>query len=196
MTDVAEDAKARLHDSLRSARETNLSKLEGLSEYDLRRPLTPTGTNLLGALRHLTGIEHAYLGETFGRALPPRPQPEGWEDELWHNGDMWVRPSESSESILDAYKQSCDHADDTIRMLDLDSRGSVPHWPEGNSTTLGAMIVLVLAEECRHGGHIDVVREMIDGRAGADHADFGDTTRWREYVAKVQAAADLFAHQS
>jgi hypothetical protein len=58
------------------------------------------------------------------------------------------------------------------------------------------MIVLVLAEECRHGGHIDVVREMIDGRAGSDYADFGGTTEWREYVAKVQAAADLFANKS
>jgi hypothetical protein len=108
--------------------------------------MTPTGSNLLGILRHLSGIEHAYLGETFGRSLPPQPLPEGWDEELWHNGDMWVRPSESSESILDSYKQSCTHADDTIRTLDLDSPGSVPHWPKGNKTTLGAMIVRVLAK--------------------------------------------------
>jgi hypothetical protein len=98
-TEIAMDLKSRLHDSLHGARETTLSKFEGLTEYDLRRPLTPTGSNLLGILRHLGGIEHAYLCEAFGRALPPPPLPDDWEDELWHNGDMWVRPTESSEAV-------------------------------------------------------------------------------------------------
>jgi hypothetical protein len=42
------DPKANLHRYLQAAREALLWKLEGLAEYDLRRPLTPTGTNLLG----------------------------------------------------------------------------------------------------------------------------------------------------
>jgi hypothetical protein len=78
-------------------------------------------------------------------------------------------------------------------MLDLNASGSVPHWPEGNRTTLGSMITLALGEECRHGGHIDVVRELIDGRGGTDQAEFGDTQKWRQYVEKLQAAADVFA---
>jgi hypothetical protein len=191
------DLKARLHDSLHRARETTLSKFEGLTEYDLRRPLTPTGSNLLGILRHLGGIEHAYLCEAFGRALPPPPLPDDWEDELWHNGDMWVRPTESSEAVLGWYREACEHADQTIRMLDFDSPGEVSHWEDGNkATTLGDMMVIVLGEECRHGGHVDVVRELIDGRAGSDYADFGDPDKWREYVAKVQTAADLYADKS
>jgi hypothetical protein len=117
------DLKSRLHNSLRSARQTNLSKLEGLTEYDLRRPLTPTGSNLLGILRHLGGIEHAYLCETFGRPLPPPPLPEGWEDELWHNGDMWVRSTESSAAIVTWYHEACEQADHTIQLLDLDRLG-------------------------------------------------------------------------
>lgn len=191
MSDATDDVKTALHDALRRARESNLSKLEGLSEYGVRRPMTPTGTNLLGVVKHLCGIEHGYLGETFGRTLPDLIPID--EDELWNSGDMWARPDESSDYIIGSYQRACAHADETIQMLDLDASGSVPHWPEGNRTTLGSMITLVLGEECRHGGHIDVVRELIDGRGGTDQSDFGDTEKWRQYVAKLQAAADVFA---
>ncbi|WP_428966041.1 mycothiol transferase [Micromonospora fluostatini] len=51
MTDL--DAKANLHRYLREAREALLGKLDGLSEYDVRRPLVPTGTNLLGLVKHV-----------------------------------------------------------------------------------------------------------------------------------------------
>lgn len=62
------DAKADLRLYLQDARDALLWKLEGLSEYDIRRPMTPTGTNLLGLVKHLTGAEAAYFGETFGRS--------------------------------------------------------------------------------------------------------------------------------
>ena len=65
------DAKAELREYLRQAREVMLWKLEGLSEYDVRRPMTPTGTNLLGMVKHLAGVEFGYFGDTFGR--PPEP---------------------------------------------------------------------------------------------------------------------------
>jgi hypothetical protein len=191
MSEATDDVKTALHDALRRARESNLSKLEGLSEYRLRRPMTPTGTNLLGVVKHLCGIEHAYLGETFGRTLPDLIPID--EDELWNSGDMWARPDESSDYIVGWYQRACAHADETIQLLDLNAAGSVPHWPEGNRATLGSMITLVLGEECRHGGHIDVVRELIDGRGGTDQAEFGDTEKWRQYVAKLQTAADVFA---
>ncbi|WP_143677117.1 mycothiol transferase, partial [Streptomyces scabiei] len=74
MTSAASDAKTDLRFYLQSARDALLWKLEGLSEYDARRPLTPTGTNLLGLMKHAAGIELGYLGDTFGRpsgeALP------------------------------------------------------------------------------------------------------------------------------
>ena len=85
--------------------------------------MTPTGTNLLGVIKHLGGMEYGYLGETFGRSLPgPLPGDEDSE-----NGDMWVRVDESSDDIRDWYPRACAHADETIRMLDLNAPGSVPH---------------------------------------------------------------------
>ena len=68
--------KTQLHAHLKEARAANLFRLEGLGGYDLRRPLTPTGTNLLGIIKHLGGMEYGYLGETFGR-LPLTASPWG-----------------------------------------------------------------------------------------------------------------------
>src|SRR6266545_843284 len=72
------DPKTHLHQYLREGRTSVLSKLDGLSEYDVRRPLVPTGTNLLGLVKHLASVEAGYFGETFGR---PYPEPMPW----WHD---------------------------------------------------------------------------------------------------------------
>src|SRR3954471_19607421 len=62
------DLKGDLHDYLRGARETLVWKLDGLSEYDIRRPMTPTGTNLLGLVKHSTATHVGHFGEVFGRS--------------------------------------------------------------------------------------------------------------------------------
>ncbi|MGW3505523.1 mycothiol transferase, partial [Streptomyces globisporus] len=51
---------------LQNARDAVLWKLDGLSEYEIRRPLTPTGTNLLGLVKHVASVELGYLGDAFG----------------------------------------------------------------------------------------------------------------------------------
>jgi len=68
------DLKDELHGKLRQSREHLLAKVVGLDEYDLRRPMTATGTNLLGLVKHLTGVEYGYLGSAFDRP-PHRPLP-------------------------------------------------------------------------------------------------------------------------
>ncbi|ADB34291.1 protein of unknown function DUF664 [Kribbella flavida DSM 17836] len=184
--------KEELWAGLRAAREANLRKAEGLSEYDLRRPMTASGTNLLGVLKHLGGMECGYLGETFGRDLDRViPGDEDWEGAA----DLWARPDESAGFIVDWYREACAHADATIAMLELDAPGWVGHWDEGHqATTLGAMMVRVLGEECRHGGQLDVVRELVDGTGDARDAEKDPEVR-RAFVARVQAAADVFGPQ-
>jgi Protein of unknown function (DUF664) len=181
------DVKAELHRKLQASRTALLSKLENLSEYDRRRPMTVTGTNLLGLVKHLAGLEYAYLGESLGY---PAPETMSWIEDgsIWHGADMWARPDETSEYITGLYRRACAHADGVIAALDLDAPGSVAHWPEGSrDTTLGVLLIRMVAETAQHAGHADIVRELIDGTGGPDQ-DAIDKATWREYVDQVQAA--------
>ncbi len=187
------DLKDLLHAELREHRAGVLARVEGLGERDLRRPLTATGTNLIGLVKHLVGIEYGYFGDTFGR--PPEPQlPWVADGSVWDNADMWATERESSEWIVRLYRAACEHSDETIRALSLDSPGRVPWWPaERAGTTLASVLVRTVAETARHAGHADIVRELVDGETAFDRAEMGDAEHWRRCVARIEEAADAFA---
>ena len=190
--DLGTTTKLELQRKLQINRDAMVAKLAGLSEYDMRRPMTPTGTNLLGLVKHLADIEYGYLGESFDR---PAPETMSWIEDgsIWDGADMWPAANETSEYLIGLYRRACEHADRTIAELDLATEGSVAHWqPDRRRTTLGVLLIRVLDETAHHLGHADIIREPIDGSAGADHDDFGDAAKWREYVARIQAAADTF----
>lgn len=185
------DIKAELHQKLRASRAVLLAKVEGLSEYDMRRPLVPSGTNLLGLVKHLAGLEYSYLGECFGRLAPEKL---AWveDDSIWDGADMWAQPSESSEYLIGLYQRACAHADQTITEFSLDTPGDVPHWPEKRrSTTLAVLLIRMVDETAQHAGHADIVRELIDGTGGAD-SDMLDESGWQTYYTKLQEAAEPF----
>lgn len=185
------DLKDELHRRLRESRDVLLARLENLSEYDRRRPMTPTGTNLLGLVKHLAGLEYGYLGESLGY---PMPESLSWVEDgsIWQGADMWATPDESTEYITGLYRRACAHADGAIAALDLDAPASVAHWPESRrNTTMGALLALMVAETAQHAGHADIVRELIDGTGGPDHDAFDEAT-WRRYLTGVQEAADAF----
>jgi hypothetical protein len=187
------DLKAELHRKLQASRAALLSRLGDVSEYDLRRPMTPTGTNLLGLVKHLAGLEYGYLGESVHR---PAPETMSWIEDgsIWQGADMWATPDETSEYLIGLYRRACTHADLVIAELDLESPGSVAHWPEDRRrTTLGVLLIRMIAETAQHAGHADIIRELIDGKAGPDHDEILDEASWRDYVAQIQAAADTFA---
>ncbi len=187
------DEKAHLHRYLRVGREALLWKLDGLSEYDVRRPLTPTGTNLLGLVKHLAAVELGYFGETFGR---PSGEPMPWfEEDAEPNADMWATAEESREWVVDLYHRAWPSADATIEELPLDARGRVPWWPaERSDVTLHRVLVHMIAETHRHAGHADIVRELIDGKAGLrednDNLAPGDATWWEDYRDGLQRLAE------
>jgi len=192
----AEDSqKEYLRVSLASGRDAIMSRLDGLSEFDMRRPMTRTGTNLLGLVKHLIGMEATYLGENFGRPFPePLPWYEGGRG--WDNEDMWATTYEPSSFILDLYRRACSHSDATIASHALDAIGTSNG--DGHEMTLLKGIVTVLGETYRHGGHADIVRELVDGRVGANGDDTllpyasDDDNAWGAYVAKLTEAADHF----
>jgi hypothetical protein len=180
-----------LRQYLQEARDTVVRSLEGLSEHDVRRPLVPSGTNLLGLVKHLTGIELGYLGASVGR---PSPVALPWEDDgsVWEGADMWATPEQSREYLLGLYRRAWQHSDESLATLPLDAPASVAWWSEDRrETTFGHLVARVLAETAHHAGHCDIVRELIDGRGGRD-ADLLDADGWTAYAAQVQAAADAF----
>jgi hypothetical protein len=180
---------ADLHRYLQEARESMLASLDGLSEYDVRRPMTPTATNLLGLVKHLAGIELSYLGECVGR---PSPVEVPWDEEsIWEGADMWATAEETREDLVSFYQAAWQHSDESIERLGLDAPASVSWWPqERRETTLGSLLVRVVAETAQHAGHADIIRELIDGRAGGDHADEGDAAQRARHLEHVQHAAD------
>ena len=187
-----EDEKSQLKTYLQLAREAVLWKLDVVSEYDVRRPLVRTGTNLLGLVKHLASVEVGYFGDTFGRPFG-QPLP-WWDDDAGPNDDMWASAEESREQMIDLYDRAAAHADATIDALDLDTVGSVPWWPEDRrEVTLHRVLVHVIAETNRHAGHADIVRELIDGaaglRLGRDNMPEQDETWWRDYADKLERVA-------
>ncbi|MFB7997053.1 DinB family protein [Streptomyces sp. NPDC056002] len=186
------DPKADLHFYLQSARDALLWKLDGLSEYDVRRPLTPTGTNLLGLVKHVASVELGYLGDTFGR---PSGEPLPWVEEgAEPNADMWVTADESREFIVELYRRAWAHADATIDALPLDTVGKVPWWPVGrDEVTLNHAVVRVIADTHRHAGHADIVRELVDGAVGMnkdnDSMPSDDPAWWEDHRGRLERAA-------
>ncbi len=191
MTEQPNDSKRGLKIYLQDARDAVLWKLEGLSEYDVRRPVTPSGTNLLGVVKHLTGAEAVYLGEAFGRPFDGAPG-------LWvagaaePNDDLWARPDESRESLIAEYRRVWAHSDETVDSLPLDALGRVP-WPPHSRLSLERILLHVVVESQRHTGQLDLVRELLDGATGlrpGDEvlpevpADF-----WPAHYARVERAA-------
>ncbi|MEV6191856.1 DinB family protein [Streptomyces sp. NPDC051920] len=185
---IDEFVKDNLHNRLRRDRKALLWKLDGLSEYDARRPLTASGTNLLGLVKHVATVEARYFGEVFDRPSP-EPLPR-WQDS--DGSDLWAAEDESRDQIIEFYRRTWEHSDATINELPLDAPGHVPWWSEPYpNTNLFAIMVHVLGESIRHAGHADILREGLDGRTGvrAENEMPIDEQARAAYCAKIEQAA-------
>jgi hypothetical protein len=185
-----DDAKLTLHRYLRQVREAMVWKLDGLSEYDVRRPLTPTSTNLLGLVKHLSIVEAWYFGTTFDR--PFAEDLPWWDEGAEEQIDMWVTAAETRAEIVDRYRRVWLHADMTINDLPADAPGHVPWWPRPD-VTLHTMLVHVLAETNRHAGHADILREQLDGSVGmrSDNSNVAEhgAAWWDDLRGRIEEAA-------
>jgi uncharacterized damage-inducible protein DinB len=143
-------------------RDAVLWKLQGLDDDALRRPMTPSGTNLLGMVKHLASVEYGWFCLTFGRPTPALPFDEDDED-----ADLRVDPGETTDEILAFYAGARAAADEAIAELDLDATGT--SW-SGNTVSMRWVLLHMVEETARHAGHVDIVRELIDGFVG-DHPE-------------------------
>jgi uncharacterized damage-inducible protein DinB len=179
---------------LTEARDGLLGRLDGLGERELRWPMTPTGTNLLGLVKHVASVELGYFGEVFDR---PSGEPLPWlDDDAEPDADLWATPQESSAEILALARRAADHTEATVAALDLDAPGRVPWWhPDHQQVTLHQVLVHMTTETARHAGHADIVRELLDGAAGDDRGNLSERSAagWREHRARLEAAATAAA---
>ena len=187
--------KAALHHYLRTARRDLRWKLQGLTERQLRTPMTPTGTNLLGLLKHVASVEAEYFTGCMGR---PSGIPMPWlEDDAGPNEDMYASGEETAQSVFALADRCAAASDAAIAELDLAAVGHVPWWTNG-TVTLGRLLVHMVAEYQRHLGHADIVRELLDGAAGLapassnlpGEADGADRRWWEGYTARLRALAE------
>lgn len=186
------DEKTTLLHYLRRQRAGLIGKLDGLGEYDARRPVTATGTNVAGLVKHVASVQLGYFGEVFGR---PAGRVLPWfADGAETNADMWLPPDESLASVRELHAFSAAHADATVEALPLDAPGRVPWWPaERADVTLHRVLVHLIAETARHAGHADIVRELLDGQVGDGPADANlpaqDAAAWAAHRARIEAGA-------
>ena len=186
------DEKALLHAHLQLNRDALLWKLEGLSETDLRRPMTGTGTNLLGLVKHLTGVEGGILLRCVRTSAPALGVGRRRGRAMGEFSDMYAKPDETAEEIVASYRAATAAADQSIAALDLDATG---RHHLGITVSLRWMLLTVLLDTARHAGHADIVREQIDGAAG-NHRQWpgvapADDEEYRQtYLARVRGEVD------
>jgi uncharacterized damage-inducible protein DinB len=127
-------------------------KLAGLTEDQVRRPLVPSGTSLLGLVKHLTEVETYWIQRRF--AGFDRPQVDD---------GFVLTPNDTSASVLRAYRQAAARTDD------IASTAGDPERPLARSShglTLRWALAHVTEETARHAGHADILRELLDGATG------------------------------
>lgn len=150
--------KESLHASLDRHRDVVLWKIRGVGDEDLRRPMTPSGTNLLGLVKHLASVEYGWFCRTFGRETEPLPV-----DDTDENADLRVDPDESTEDIVAFYQRARARADSVITQLAIEDTGT--SW-SGKTVSLRWVLIHMIEETARHAGHLDILRELIDGVTG------------------------------
>ncbi|MFD8421834.1 DinB family protein [Streptomyces sp. NPDC059466] len=154
--------KESLHASLDRHRDAVLWKLEGLDDERLSRVMTPSGTNLLGLVKHLASVEYGWFCSTFGRPTEPL-----WFDPASEE-DMSAGQGETTAQIVEFYGRARAAADRTIAELSLDDVGTSWH---GTTVSLRWVLIRMVEETARHAGHMDIVRELIDGSTGGHRPD-------------------------
>ena len=152
--------KESLKVALDRHRDAILWKLEGVGDDDLRRPLVSSGTSLLGLVKHLAAVEYGWFCDTFGRPTEPLPFDDDDPD-----ADLRIEPEDTTADILAFYGRARATADRVIEEIGVEETGMA--W-FGEPVTMRWVLIHMVEETARHAGHVDILRELIDGMTG-DH---------------------------
>ncbi len=140
-------------------REAIVWKLRGLSEDEARRSLVPSGTNPLALVKHLGFTEREWFQKVLGQRDVLLP----FDDDN-PAGDWVLDESDTVESIIGFYQSECAASDEV--MAHIDDPATLVPWDDGH-VTVRRVVVHMLEETARHAGHMDIMREQLDGSTGA-----------------------------
>jgi uncharacterized damage-inducible protein DinB len=156
------DVKAMLLAYLDFYRETVAEKVSGLGGADLRSSRLPSAWSPAELVKHLTYMERRWLVWGFLGEVVPDP----WGDE--REGRWHLEPDESPVELLAALREGGARTRTIVAAAELEEPAAVGgRFPDGSEPpSLAAILFHVLQEYARHAGHLDIVRELLDGRVG------------------------------
>jgi hypothetical protein len=163
------DERSTLVEALRCLRLTLEMKCADLdAEQMARRSIEPSTMSLLGLVRHLAEIERGAFRET----MAGQDVPKLYTSDTNRDGDFdgaVADPLVVAEA-WDAWRAEVDFATQFVADApSLDITADDPlnqHGSGGGAMSLREMIVGMIEEYARHLGHVDLLREQIDGRIG------------------------------
>jgi len=139
-------------------RATLLWKIEGLDDEQLRRPMVPSGTSLLGMVKHLAYVERWWFQQVWAGREATYPFTDEDPDADWR-----VEPSETTADILALYRGECDASREIVAAAA--SLDEVAHHPR-RKLSRRWILVHMIEETARHNGQADILREQLDGVTG------------------------------
>ncbi|WP_420113047.1 DinB family protein [Pseudactinotalea sp.] len=156
---VAAGEREQLETFLDYLRDAVVRKARGVSDEDARRSPVPTGTNLGGLIKHLRWVELGAFAEQIGQIPAAELPTPPWTD-ADPEADLRLEPNEKLDDVIDAYQAECD------RSREIAAQHSLDYAAPGSELTLRWVYLHVILETGRHAGHVDILREMIDGSVG------------------------------
>jgi hypothetical protein len=134
-------------------------KAEGLTRAQASEPMTPSGLSLLGVVKHLAWVEQLWLQRRFAGADGP---PDPLDD---NSVTFELAGADTVESVLADYRRQVERGRAIAARASLDDVSPFEH-PLFGHVSLRWVLVHLLEETARHAGHLDLMRERIDGRTG------------------------------
>jgi uncharacterized damage-inducible protein DinB len=136
-------------------------KVLGLGEEDAWRRFVPSLTSAAGIVKHLGYVEQSWFRT---RLAGERDLPVPWTDEN-PDADFERAEGDTVESLLRIYDEQCQRSREIAAGMALDDLAQTPR-ADGGYATLRWVLVHMIEETARHNGHLDLIREMIDGETG------------------------------
>ena len=138
-----------------------LARLDGLPDEALRESRLPSGWAPLELLHHLVHVERRWLVWGF----EGQPVAEPWGDQ--RDGRWHVPPGTGLAELARDLSEQAATTERVVRAHDLDDVGRPgERWDGEPPATLERVLLHLLQEYARHAGHLDVVRELVDGTTG------------------------------